>query len=200
MTPSFRPASATCGPRGVIARDACGRTFTRSGRSTNHACCASRADNAGVSSTADCVPSIRGDFAVTRRRPRPDSSAATTSPTDRSLAARSTREWCLMEVFSDTFVPTELGDWWFRSQPCPACKSDALRPVANLGPTQWLCVSCGRCWNPVHGHLNAVDPWTCAGCATKDRRACIALAQRDPRWISNPPSEPSGPTGSGSNG
>ena len=65
-----------------------------------------------------------------------------------------------MEVFTDTFVPTELADWWFRSQPCPACSAESLRPVANLGATQWLCASCGRCWLPTHGYLRAVDPWT----------------------------------------
>ncbi len=84
-----------------------------------------------------------------------------------------------MEVFSDTFLPADPCDWWFRSEPCPACDSYALRPVASVGPTQWLCVSCGRCWLPVREHLHAVDPWTCAGCATRDRRECIALVQRD---------------------
>ena len=84
-----------------------------------------------------------------------------------------------MEVFSDTFVPTELADWWFRSQPCPECAVRALRPVANLGATQWLCADCGRCWLPTHGYLQAVDPWSCAGCATRDRCDCIARSQRD---------------------
>ena len=84
-----------------------------------------------------------------------------------------------MEVFNDTFVPTELADWWFRSQPCPACAAESLRPVANLGATQWLCASCGRCWLPTHGYLRAVDPWTCSGCATRDRCECIARTQPD---------------------
>ena len=82
-----------------------------------------------------------------------------------------------MDVFSDTFVPTALADWWFRSQPCPACDRETLRPVANLGPTQWLCESCGDCWIPVQGNLHRVDPWRCAGCATRGRRVCIAATQ-----------------------
>ena len=85
-----------------------------------------------------------------------------------------------MEVFNDTFVPPEVGDWWFGSRPCPACESEALHPVANLGPQRLRCAGCGRCWTPAHGLLHPVDPWTCAGCASADRRACIALAQLDP--------------------
>ena len=66
MTPSFRPASARCGPRVVIARDACGRTFIRSGRSTNRTGCASRADTAGVLSTANSDRSTRSNAEAAR--------------------------------------------------------------------------------------------------------------------------------------
>ncbi len=84
-----------------------------------------------------------------------------------------------MQVFADTFVPTDIGDLWFGSHLCPACAARALHAVVNLGSTQWLCRDCGRCWTPVHGHLERVDPWTCGGCATKNRRECIACLQRD---------------------
>jgi hypothetical protein len=84
-----------------------------------------------------------------------------------------------MDIFSDTFVPTALTDWWFRSQPCPACEHEALRPVANLGPTQWLCANCGTCWIPVQGHLQLVDPWRCAGCATRGRSECVSRCQHN---------------------
>ena len=84
-----------------------------------------------------------------------------------------------MQVFGDTFVPIEVGEWWFGSQLCPACDAHTLHAVANLTPPRWLCSNCGRCWTPLHGHLDRVDPWTCAGCATRDRRTCIALLQPD---------------------
>jgi Hsp20/alpha crystallin family len=42
-------------------------TFTRSGRLTNHTCCASRADTAGVSSTANYIPSIHCYVTAARR-------------------------------------------------------------------------------------------------------------------------------------
>ena len=84
-----------------------------------------------------------------------------------------------MQVNADTFVPIEVGEWWFRSQPCPACDAHTLQPVANLAPARWLCSACGRCWTPLHGHLAQVDPWTCAGCATGDRHECIVRLQRD---------------------
>lgn len=85
-----------------------------------------------------------------------------------------------MGVFVDTFVPIEVGEWWFGSQPCPSCGTHAMHRVANLAPTRWLCSNCGHCWTPLHGHLDRVDPWTCAGCATRDRRECIVRLQRDP--------------------
>ena len=85
-----------------------------------------------------------------------------------------------MQVFGDTFIPIEVGVSWFGSQPCPACDSQTLHPVANLAPARWVCSSCGRCWTPLHGYLDRVDPWTCAGCATRDRRECIARFQPDP--------------------
>jgi hypothetical protein len=84
-----------------------------------------------------------------------------------------------MQVFTDSFVPIEVGEWWFGSQLCPACDTHSLHPVANLNAPRWLCSSCGRCWTPLHGHLDRVDPWTCAGCATHDRRECVARLQRD---------------------
>jgi hypothetical protein len=84
-----------------------------------------------------------------------------------------------MQVFGDTFVPIEVGQWWFGSQLCPACGIHALHPVANLAPSRWLCSNCGRCWTARHGHLDRVDPWTCTGCANQDRRECIARLQPD---------------------
>src|SRR5689334_15690788 len=101
------------------------------------------------------------------------------------------RKRCCMQVFADTFVPIEVGEWWFGSQLCPACDAKTLHPVANLTPPRWLCSKCGRCWTPLHGHLDGVDPWMCAGCANHDRRACIVRAQRD---VSLPGLETSPPT------
>ena len=82
-----------------------------------------------------------------------------------------------MDVYADTFVPTALADCWFRSQPCPDCGHETLRPVATLGPPHWLCISCDACWMPVQGKLQRVEPWICVGCATRGRRVCIARAQ-----------------------
>jgi len=84
-----------------------------------------------------------------------------------------------MEVFADTFVPVDVGEWWFGSHCCPACDARALQHVVNVGPSRWLCGNCRRCWTPNHGHLERVDPWTCAGCASNDRHDCIALLQCD---------------------
>jgi hypothetical protein len=84
-----------------------------------------------------------------------------------------------MQVFADTFVPVDVGEWWFGSDLCPACDARALHLVVNLGPAQWLCGNCGRCWTPADGHLERVDPWTCAGCASNNRHDCIALLQCD---------------------
>ena len=94
-------------------------------------------------------------------------------------SAYDSTEGTRMEVFADTFVPTEVGEWWFRSQPCPGCDNHTLHPVANLSPPRWLCSTCGRCWTPLHGGLTRVDPWTCSGCATGDRHECIIRLQRD---------------------
>jgi hypothetical protein len=93
-----------------------------------------------------------------------------------------------MQVFTDTFVPVEVGEWWFGTQMCPACDTPNLHPVANLTAPRWLCSSCGRCWTPRHGHLDRVDPWTCAGCATRDRRDCVAHLQRDTPRVELEPS------------
>ena len=82
-----------------------------------------------------------------------------------------------MDVFADTFVPAALADWWFWNRPCPSCELETLHPVAGLGPTHWLCASCGECWIPVQGHLQLVEPWSCAGCATRGRRECVAQSQ-----------------------
>jgi len=66
MTPSFRPASARCGPRVVIARAASGPICVRSVRSSNHTGCANRADIAGASSTADSGRSTRSNAKAAR--------------------------------------------------------------------------------------------------------------------------------------
>src|SRR5690242_5333204 len=36
-------------------------------------------------------------------------------------SSRYVRKGCRMQVFTDSFVPIEVGEWWFGAQLCPAC-------------------------------------------------------------------------------
>ena len=88
-----------------------------------------------------------------------------------------------MEVFDDTFIPPGLGDVRFAAQHCPCCVWPYLHPVRSLDQSHLVCESCGHCWRIEHGRLRPVDPLSCHGCATRSKRDCIALLQRDvPRF------------------
>jgi hypothetical protein len=82
-----------------------------------------------------------------------------------------------MEVFSDTFVPTGLGDVWAGRRHCPRCVWTTLRPVMSLDQPHWLCPSCGHCYGIEHGRIRRVDPVTCLGCSASSKRDCIAVLQ-----------------------
>ena len=82
---------------------------------------------------------------------------------------------CDVDLFADTFLTAELAEFWVRSRDCPFC-DEKLHAAAGLAPSQhWLCSACGRCWALAHGHLHAVDPLTCQGCATRLKAECVSL-------------------------
>jgi hypothetical protein len=81
-----------------------------------------------------------------------------------------------MELFSDTFLPAGLGDLWFGTHRCPACGStSSLQYVRSDDRSRWLCRSCGRCWQPVHGSLRRVDALACRGCTARAKSQCLLL-------------------------
>ena len=70
-----------------------------------------------------------------------------------------------------------------RPRECPRCGAEPLSLVAECEMVHWLCRSCGHCWRGERGHLRAVDPVSCPGCATKPRDECFVLfAQEFPRF------------------
>ena len=87
-----------------------------------------------------------------------------------------------MEIFGDTFIPSELTDAVVYR--CPRCVWPQLRRVASLDQDHFLCESCGHCWNFVHGRLRAVDVLACHGCTACAKSDCIALLQEEfPRFV-----------------
>jgi hypothetical protein len=78
-----------------------------------------------------------------------------------------------MEIFGDTFIPSELTDAAVRR--CPRCVWPQLRRVRSQDQTHLLCESCGHCWFFQDGHLRAVDVLSCRGCAARTQHDCITL-------------------------
>jgi hypothetical protein len=96
-----------------------------------------------------------------------------------------------MELFSDTFLPTGLGDLWFGTHRCPACgTTDVLRFVRSDDEPHWLCGNCGRCWRPVHGTLRRVDALTCHGCTARTKSQCPTLMATEFPTFGPSPVEP----------
>jgi hypothetical protein len=95
-----------------------------------------------------------------------------------------------MGLFGDTFIPAGLRDVWAGPQRCPRCVWPYLHPMASNNQAHWLCSSCGHCYHLVHGHLQAVDPVTCHGCAARNKRDCVALLQHEfPHFTAETPDE-----------
>ena len=84
-----------------------------------------------------------------------------------------------MELYSDTFIPSELASVWVAARRCPHCVWPYLFPVRSLDDAHWLCESCGRCWSVEHGHLRRVDPVLCHGCAARCKDDCIEILRRE---------------------
>jgi hypothetical protein len=86
-----------------------------------------------------------------------------------------------MEVFSDTFIPSELTAVLGRR--CPRCVWPILRPVGSADQQHLLCSSCGHCWRLSNGQLRPVNVLGCQGCAARAKRDCIAQMQDEfPRF------------------
>jgi hypothetical protein len=86
-----------------------------------------------------------------------------------------------MEIFGDTFIPSELTDTLVRR--CPRCVWPQLRRVASHDQHHFLCDSCGHCWFLAHGRLRAVNVLACQGCAARTKHDCLTLLQDEfPRF------------------
>ena len=87
----------------------------------------------------------------------------------------------VMEIFGDTFIPSEVTDAVVRR--CPRCVWSQLRRVTSHHQTHFLCESCGHCWFLEHGHLRTVNVLACPGCAARVKSDCITLLQEEfPRF------------------
>jgi hypothetical protein len=93
-----------------------------------------------------------------------------------------------MEVFSDTFVPTGLGDVWAGRRHCPRCVWPTLRPVISIDQPHWQCPSCRHCYGIEHGRFRRVDPVTCHGCADRSKHDCMAVLKAEFPNFGGPPS------------